>query len=171
MTTLTPPTDPDQTGNPYPVDSTTHDCCGGIGGHTQECGVYLPDRYDRLTKCAGIYADGTDFGDNFITGDMVKALADNLRCARALDGLTEHDADTVGLLTILDFPRGVPWMAWRISEWASDDRSVDRPDDNQFAVVSVLARVLAITAAAFVGDEFEKAQQHYPDDEPAVANA
>lgn len=25
------------TVNPYPVDSTTRECCGGIGGHTADC--------------------------------------------------------------------------------------------------------------------------------------
>lgn len=37
MSTLTPPTDADQTGDPYPVDSTTRTCCGGIGDHTPDC--------------------------------------------------------------------------------------------------------------------------------------
>lgn len=27
----------DTATNPYPVDSTTHPCCQGIGSHTQNC--------------------------------------------------------------------------------------------------------------------------------------
>lgn len=141
MTTVTPPVEPDQTPTPE----------------------YLPDRYDRLKSCAHEYVSGTDFGDGFITGEMVEALVENLIVVRVLDGLTEHDANTVSMLTILDFPRGLPHMAWRITDWMSENRSVTgRADDNEFAVVSVLARILAIVAAAFVDHEFENAQQHPP---------
>lgn len=122
---------------------------------------YLPDRYDRLKGGAHEYATGADFGDNFIDGEMIECLAENLTTARVLDGLTEHDADTVALLTVLDFPRGLRHMAWRLTDWMSDNRTVNRPDDDEFAVISVLARVLAIVAAAVVGEEFEIAQQHY----------
>lgn len=140
MTTVTPPADPDQKAWPE----------------------YLEDRYDRLKASAKGFVAGTDFGDNFINGDMVEALVDNLILVRVLDGLTENDANTVSMLTILDFPRGPQHMAWRITDWMSDNRSVSRDDDNEFAVVSVLARILAIVTAAFVGDEFENAQQHVP---------
>lgn len=116
---------------------------------------YLPDRYDRLKVGAEEYASGTDFGDGFWTGDMVRAVAADLTAARVLDGLTDHDADTVSMLTILDAPRGFRHMAWRLTNWP-----VDRQDDNEFAVISVLARVLAVMAAAFVGEEFEIAQGH-----------
>lgn len=143
MTTVTPPADSEQTVSPE----------------------YVRDRYDRLKKCAHEYATGSDFGDNFVTGEMIEALAVNLTIARVLDGLSEHDANTVSMLTILDFPRGLPHMAWRLTDWMSENRSVgDRHDENEFAVVSVLARVLAIVAAAFVDDEFEKLQQHHPVD-------
>ena len=116
---------------------------------------YAGDRYDRLRACAEDYASGTNFGDNFIDGDMVKALAVNLTTARVLDGLTDHDANTVAMLTILDFPRGIVHMIWRLKDWTSENRSVDIRDDDEFAVVSVLARVLAIVCAAFVDEEFE----------------
>lgn len=129
---------------------------------------YLPGRYDRLNLCAKEYASGTDFGDGFWTGDMVIALAVNLTAARVLDGLTEHDANTVSMLTILDVARGFRHMVWRMADWLSDKRTVDREDDDEAAVLSVLARVLAITAAAFVGEEFEKAQRIYPDDDTVV---
>jgi hypothetical protein len=133
---------------------------------------YLPDRYDRLNKCAAIYADGITFAeDSFFTKEMIPALAESLTQARVLDGLTEHDADTIGLLTILDFPGGLHHMAWRITDWLSDNRTLDRTDDNEFAVVSVLARVLAITAGAFVGEEFEKAQRQFPDDADLIGGA
>lgn len=128
---------------------------------TPDGGRYKGDRYERLLQGADHYIAGTDFGDNFIDGGMIRALLTNLTSARVLDGLSDHDADTVSLLTVLDFPRGIPHMAWRLTDWLSEKRSVDRPDDNEFAVVSVLARVLAITTAAFVGEDFEVAQQHY----------
>lgn len=124
---------------------------------------YLEDRYDRLKLCAKEYAGGADFGDGFWTGEMVIALAENLAAARVLDGLTDHDANTIAMLTILDAPRGFRHMAWRLTDWLSDKRSVDIDDENEFAVVSVLARVLALTAAALVGEEFEQAQRIYPD--------
>lgn len=143
MTTVTPPADPDQTPAPE----------------------YLPNRYDRLAQGARTFISGTDFGDNFINGEIIEALVENLTMVRVLDGLTENDANTVSMLTILDFPRGLPHMAWRITDWLSENRSVSRDDDNEFAVVSVLARIMAIVAAAFVGTEFEDAQQHPPANE------
>ncbi|WCS17530.1 hypothetical protein MML61_22465 [Mycobacterium marinum] len=121
---------------------------------------YLPDRYDRLKCGAAELADGAYFpADGFMTGEMVRAFASDLTTARVLDGLTDHDANTVILLVLLDFITGLRRMAWRVTDWLSDDRTVNRQDDDELAVVSVLARVLSMTCAAFVGDDFEKAQQ------------
>jgi hypothetical protein len=120
---------------------------------------YLPDRYDRLRNCAEVLASGTDFGDGFLTADMVIAFANDLTDARVLDGLTDYDSDTVGMLVLLDFVQGLRRMAWRLTDWLSDNRSVGgRDDGDELAVVSVLARVLAMSCAAFVGQEFEEAQ-------------
>jgi hypothetical protein len=46
--------------------------------------------------------------------------------ARLLDGLSEHDANTVIMLLILDFTQGLERMAWRLTDWLADSRSVDR---------------------------------------------
>lgn len=123
-----------------------------------EKSVYNPDRYGRLTDSARILAEGTDFGDGFMTAEILVAFTEHLAMLRVLDGLTEHDADTVSLLVLLDIIKGVPRMAWRLTDWTAEDRSVDREDDNQ-AVVSVLARVLSVWTAAICGEEFEIAQQ------------
>ncbi|POX82186.1 hypothetical protein C3477_26905 [Mycobacterium kansasii] len=119
---------------------------------------YLPDRYDRLRNCAEVLASGTDFGAGFLTADIVRAFADHLTYERVLDGLSEHDSDTIGLLVLLDLLKGPQRMAWRLTDWLSDDRSVDRNDDDEFAVLSVLARTFSLWCAALVGADFEDAQ-------------
>lgn len=130
----------------------------------QEPGRFLGDRYDRMTQAADALASGTDFGEGFLTADMLRAFANDLTAARILDGVTDHDADTVSMLVLIDFLRGPQRMAWRLTDWLSDNRSVDRQDDDEIAVVSVLARVLSMYCAAFAGEEFEKAQQHLADE-------
>jgi hypothetical protein len=122
--------------------------------------TYLPDRYDRLRSGAEIIASdpNVENADSFMNGDCLCAFIDDLADKRVLDGLTEHDADTVCLLATLDFLRGPQHMAWRIKSWLGDDRGVSREDDDTWAVCAVLAEVLRLYLCAFTGDEFMEAR-------------
>lgn len=100
-------------GNPHPVDSTTRTCCGGIGDHAQDC-----DRYKRLSQAVEILAEDENVAAAELpfNGEGLRAFTADLIDARALDGLTEHDADWVAMLTCFDFCRGLPRFGWRISD-------------------------------------------------------
>ena len=123
--------------------------------------TYHENRYDRLRECAEQFVAGTDFGDGFINAEIYMAFVQHLTECRVLDGLSEHDANTVSMLTLLDVGRGMRHMIWRMTDWLSDNRTVERGDDDEIAVVSVLARVLSLWTAAFAGEDFEIAQQHF----------
>jgi hypothetical protein len=75
--------------------------------------TYLPDRYDRLRNGTEIIADDPNMreSDSIYGADGIKAFAQSVIDARLLDGLSEHDADTVAMLIMLDFTRGP--SGWR----------------------------------------------------------
>jgi hypothetical protein len=68
--------------NPYPVDSATRHCCGGIGSHTAECDINLPDPDVPLP--AGATTDG------WLSVDTDGAPIRSLEWSR-------HDTDKVGV--------------------------------------------------------------------------
>jgi hypothetical protein len=126
-------------------------------GGTRE---YLPDRYDRLRNgCETIASDDNVTATESIFGaDGLRAFTHSLIDARILDGLSEHGADTVIMLLILDFTQGLERMAWRLTDWMNEDgNSVGRKDDDTAAVVAVLALSLGLVMGAFAGPEFEQA--------------
>ena len=45
--------------SPYPVDSATRTCCGGVGGHAENCRPLLfeRNRYERLTQGVKVLAE------------------------------------------------------------------------------------------------------------------
>jgi hypothetical protein len=121
---------------------------------------YLPDRYDRLRTSAEIMASdpAVDNADSLMNGEALRIFIDTLAEEGVLDGLTDHDADTVAMLVILDFLKGPAQMAWRIRSWLGDDRAVNREDDNTWAVCAVLAEALQLYLLAFAGAEFTEAR-------------
>jgi hypothetical protein len=126
---------------------------------TGSSGEYLGDRYERLRSCGEQLASdpGMVECDSIFGADGLRAFIGSVIDARLLDGLSDHDANTVALLITLDFPRGPERMAWRITDWLNEDgRSVDRKDDNIEAVAAVLALALALVLSAFAGPEFEE---------------
>lgn len=139
-------------------------------------GEYLADRYDRLRKCAGILAADPAMvaNDSIYGAEGLRAFTQSVIDARLLDGLSEHDADTVAMLMILDFTKGPERMAWRLSDWlrpvkadpaagtepvSRSIRSVNRHDDNDAAVICVLALAFGLVMSAFAGPEFEEASR------------
>lgn len=120
---------------------------------------YLADRYDRFRDGCEILASDPAVmeTDSIFGADGLRAFTNTLIDARILDGLSEHDANTVMMLLQLDFTRGPQRVAWRLTDWLSDHRTVDRNDDDTNAVVAVLALALSLMLAAFAGTEFEEA--------------
>jgi hypothetical protein len=121
---------------------------------------YLPDRYDRLRNCAEILASdpAVENSDSPVNGEALRIFIDCLADERVLDGLTEYDANTVGMLVTLDFLDGPVQMAGRIRAWLQDDRRSDREDDNTWAVCAVLAEALQLYLLALAGDDFMEAR-------------
>ncbi len=123
--------------------------------------TYLPDRYDRLRSGAETLASdpAVENADSpLANGESLRAFIETLASEYVLDGLSEHDADTVSMLVMLDFLQGPRRMAWRIQSWLSDDRRVPREDDNTWAVCSVLTEALQLYLQPFAGDEFMEAR-------------
>jgi hypothetical protein len=125
-------------------------------------GEYLGDRYDRLRSGAEQLASdpGMVETDSIFGADGLRAFTHSLIDARVLDGLSEHDANTVTMLVVLDFPKGPAHMAWRIRDWLNPDgNSVGREDDNTLAVATVLTLSLGLVLSAFAGPEFMEASR------------
>jgi hypothetical protein len=130
-----------------------------IEGRTDSDGRYLGDRYERLRSASETLASDPAMSetDSIYGADGLRAFTESLIDVRLLDGLSEHDANTVTMLALLDFTRGPERMAWRLTDWLADSRSVDREDDDTAAVVAVLALSLGLVMSAFAGPEFEQA--------------
>jgi hypothetical protein len=95
-------------------------------------GRYLGDRYERFRSGAEHIASdpGMVETDSIFGAEGLRAFTQSVIDARILDGLSEHDADTVTMLLILDFTQGPTRMAWRIQDWLNPDgNSVGREDD------------------------------------------
>jgi hypothetical protein len=127
---------------------------------TDSTGKYLGDRYERLRSgCETIASDDNMTATESIFGaDGLRAFTQSVIGARLLDGLSEHDADTVIMLLTLDFTQGPERMAWRLTDWLNaDGNTVGRENDNTAAVVAVLAASVGLVMSAFAGPEFEQA--------------
>ena len=125
---------------------------------TDDAGRFLGDRYERLRSGSETLASDPNMSetDSIYGAEGLRAFATSVIDARLLDGLSEHDADTVTMLALLDFTRGPERMAWRLTDWMSEDgNSVGRTDDDTAAVVAVLALSLGLVMSAFAGPEFE----------------
>ena len=79
-------------------------------------GEYLGDRYERLRSCAEQLASdpGMVETESIFGAEGLRAYVGDLVEARILDGLSEHDANTVSMLVCLDFTKGPEHMAWRV---------------------------------------------------------
>jgi hypothetical protein len=110
------------------------------------------DHYERLMKGAQLIANDENLANAPLplNSEGLMAFAASIAEERLLDGLTDHDANTVIMLSCFDFIKGVRRMAWRITDWMSDTPSVDRDDEDPDAVVHALAGILTMTLQAFL---------------------
>ena len=83
----------------------------------------------------------------------LRAFVGSIVEQRLLDGLTDHDADGVGLLVGLDFFQGPPRLGWRIYSALNDEHSYIREDsDNEVAVIRGLVRIFQMMLGGFLSD-------------------
>jgi hypothetical protein len=122
---------------------------------TDSAGRFLGDRYERLRSASEMIASDTGMSetDSIYGAAGLRAFTTSVIDARLLDGLSEHDVDTVAMLVLLDFSRGPERMAWRLTDWLNGS-TVGRKDDDTAAVVAVLALSLGLVMSAFAEPEF-----------------
>jgi hypothetical protein len=127
---------------------------------TESAGRFLGDSYERLRSAAETLASDPAMveTESVFAAEGMRAFAESLISARLLDGLSEHDANTVAMLALLDFTRGPERMAWRLTDWLNPDgNTTGRQDDDTAAVVAVLAMSPGLVMGAFAGAEFTEA--------------
>jgi hypothetical protein len=80
---------------------------------TDNTGKYLGDRYERLRSGSEPLASDPNMSetDSIFGAEGLRAFTTSVIDARLLDGLSEHDADTVTMLALLDFTQDR--TAWR----------------------------------------------------------
>lgn len=143
---LQPPINSDQATEAHSLDRCEN--CGRYGWHetdrcpestvdTDEQGRFTGDRYERLKQATAILADDPNVRSAPVPYDSggLRAFATTIAADRLLDGLTDRDADTVAMLTMIDFSGGLRRMAWRVADLLSDKPSFTRDYDRKLAVV------------------------------------
>ncbi|CQD07450.1 hypothetical protein BN000_01489 [Mycobacterium europaeum] len=110
------------------------------------------DRYERFFQAAKVIAEDENIAaaEFPYNGECLLVFVNTIVDEKLMDGLSENDADWVGMLTLLDFCRGAPRMAWRISDLFADEPSMGYELDNDIAVIHALTGVLRTMLWAFV---------------------
>jgi len=115
------------------------------------------DRYHRLANATNILADD----DNIKAAEApynspgVRAFSAGLIEKRLLDGLSEADADTVAIFSLLDFTAGLQKMAWRLSDILNIEPTLNWDYDDEIAVARRLTRILYLFLGSIQGVEDE----------------
>lgn len=111
--------------------------------------AYLPNRYDRLAGGINEIATTPAFFASLTTPGMLLELGAKITTDRILDGLTDRDADRVIAYTAMTFPAGIPHMIMRLEDQLNRSGPGYQPSDDEKAVASVIAQVLAIANQIF----------------------
>ncbi|WP_024445632.1 hypothetical protein [Mycolicibacterium iranicum] len=120
--------------------------------NTGDDGVFEGDRYERLRQAGEVLAND----ENLIAADMpydaagLRAFIGGIIDDKLLDGLTEDDANWVGMLAVLDFTRGASRMGWRVGNLLSEHPAVDHECDSEAAVIHAYVHILYYLVGAFV---------------------
>lgn len=112
------------------------------------------DRYERLRQAVEILAEDENVASAELpyNGEGLRAFAADLTDMRALDGLSDHDADWAGMVACFDFCRGLPRFGWRINDMLSEKPTfTPRPEgyDNELAVLRAYVNILGALLEPF----------------------
>jgi hypothetical protein len=110
------------------------------------------DRYQRLTENIEILADDQNLAAAEPPFDIegLRHFVGSIVEERLLDGLTDLDADTVGLLSGVDFFQGPPRLVWRIYSLLNAERSYTRENaDDAVGVIRALVGILHMMLGAW----------------------
>jgi len=120
------------------------------------------DRYERLRQAVEILADDENVAavELPFNGQGLRAFAADLIDARALDGLSDLDADWVGMLACFDFCRGLPRFGWRINDMLSKEPTFTpgaEGFDNEIAVLRAYVKIFGALLEPFA--DLDEVQQ------------
>jgi hypothetical protein len=109
------------------------------------------DRYDRLQKAAEVLAADENIatGEPPFNSEGLRAFATTIRQLALFEGLSESDADFAGMLLLLDFPRGLQHMSWRVGNLLSEQPDVPHDYDDETAVIATYVDALSMLLGAF----------------------
>lgn len=122
-------------------------------GEANEYGPFKGDRYERIRKADEVLASD----DNLVSAEVpynaegLLAFVDSIAQLRLLDGLSEYDCNTIGLICTLDFLQGPRRMAWRIWDMLTDEpETPTRKHDNEIAVIHAMVGILRMVVGAWL---------------------
>lgn len=133
---------------------------------TQPIGIeqkpFEGDRYERFRQATEILAEDENVAAAELpfNGEGLRAFAADLIEMRALDGLSEHDANWAGMLACFDFCRGLPRFGWRINDMLSEEPTfIPRPEgyDNELAVLRAYVNIFGALLEPFA--DIDEVQQ------------
>ncbi|WP_301149584.1 hypothetical protein [Mycobacterium simiae] len=127
---------------------------------TQPIGIeqkpFEGDRYERFRQAIEILAEDENVAgaEPPFNNEGLRAIAADLTDARALDGLTESDANWLGMLIAFDFCRGLPRFGWRIHDMFSEEPTFTPNGgyDNEMAVLRAYVNIFHLLLGAFAAD-------------------
>lgn len=113
------------------------------------------DRYERFRQAIEVLADDENVASAELpfNGAGLRAFAADLIDARALDGLSDSDANWLGMLAAFDFCRGLPRFGWRIHDMLKPEPTFTPKDggfDNEMAVLRAYVGIFHALLAPFV---------------------
>lgn len=120
------------------------------------------DRYERFRQAVEILANDENMAAAELpfNGEGIRAFASDLTDMRALDGITDSDANWLGMLTAFDFCRGLPRFGWRIHDMLKE-KPTFTPEggyDDEMAVLYGYVKIFCALLKTFADDLDEVAQ-------------
>lgn len=122
--------------------------------------VFQGDRYERFRQAVEILVEDENVAaaEPPFGSEGLSAFAADLIDMRALDGLSDSDANWLGMLAAFDFCRGLPRFGWRINDMLSEEPTFTPEGgfDNELAVLHAYVKIFHSLLGAFT-DESEPA--------------
>ncbi len=124
--------------------------------------MFKGDRYERFRQGTEVLAEDESIAaaEPPFNGEGLRAFAADLIDMRALDGLSDSDANWLGMLAAFDFCRGLPRFGWRVHDMLSEEPTFTPEGgfDNELGVLRAYVKIFHSVLGAFA-DESEPAKK------------